>query len=365
MTFEESAGANGATMLRAKATANGKALEWKATLFRPKTPSTDAALFIDISNIDVLKALALSRGMIVMGDFSSSPAISDLADSAFGAFVAALKKRYGVKRVLMRLSGEQDRAALRLAPAVDGVLVEHANPFASAIDVGPAKVIEFFGAEEYWRVPARRGEGPAEVNNRRRFFVSGETDFPPPALSPRAANACTATVDFRKSYYWISRAARALFVALDDWTKGVKPPPSRVPAAGDLVKASALQWPKISDLPKPPNDDRLVPKIDADGNETSGLKLPDHALPITTFTGFNSRGGERGDCPYGATIPFAATKAEREKTGDPRPSLVERYGSRAYFVATMRVVADKLVKERLLLKEDADAYVTEAKNAPF
>jgi hypothetical protein len=44
---------------------------------------------------------------------------------------------------------------------------------------------------------------------------------------------------------------------------------------------------------------------------------------------------------------------------------VERYGSRAYFVATMRVVADRLVKERLLLKEDADAYVATAKQAPF
>jgi len=65
------------------------------------------------------------------------------------------------------------------------------------------------------------------------------------------------------------------------------------------------------------------------------------------------------------TLPFAASKAEREKNGDPRPSLVERYGSRAYFVATMRVVADRLVRARLLLSEDADAYVAAAKTAPF
>jgi hypothetical protein len=31
----------------------------------------------------------------------------------------------------------------------------------------------------------------------------------------------------------------------------------------------------------------------------------------------------------------------------------------------MRIVADKLVKERLLLQKDADAYVAAARLAPF
>jgi hypothetical protein len=146
----------------------------------------------------------------------------------------------------------------------------------------------------------------------------------------------------------------------------VKPPASRAPVAADLVDARELVWPKIPALPAPPSGERLVPKIDADGNETAGLRLPDQALPIATFTGFGAQKDKAGPgCAAGAALPFPSTKTDREKTGDPRPALVERYGSRAYFVATMRVVADKLVKERLLLKEDADAYVAVAKTAPF
>ena len=66
-----------------------------------------------------------------------------------------------------------------------------------------------------------------------------------------------------------------------------------------------------------------------------------------------------------AMAPFASTQAVREKSGDTRLALIDRYGSRAYFVATMRVIADRLVKERLLLPRDADAYVAAAKTAPF
>ena len=97
-----------------------------------------------------------------------------------------------------------------------------------------------------------------------------------------------------------------------------------------------------------------------------GLRLPDRLLPLATFTGFGAQKDKNGPlCAAGAAIAFAANKADREKSGDTRPALVERYGSRAYFVATMRVIADKLVKERLLLKEDADAYVAAARQAPF
>ena len=46
-------------------------------------------------------------------------------------------------------------------------------------------------------------------------------------------------------------------------------------------------------------------------------------------------------------MPFATTKAERVAKGDPRPSLVERYGDHAGFVA-----ADAMVTERFMLPED-------------
>jgi hypothetical protein len=131
------------------------------------------------------------------------------------------------------------------------------------------------------------------------------------------------------------------------------------------VSSRSLNWPAAPNL-SPPTDDRPAVKIDPDGNETSGLRMPDQALPIATFTGFNkTREKSVNICDAGATFPFAATRAAREASKDPRLSLVERYGSRAYFVATLRVIADKLVREKLLLPSDADAYIAAGKVAPF
>jgi hypothetical protein len=54
----------------------------------------------------------------------------------------------------------------------------------------------------------------------------------------------------------------------------------------------------------------------------------------------------------GSFIPFARTKAEREKTGDPRLSLEERYGTKEAFLAKVQEAAKPLVKQRLLLESD-------------
>jgi hypothetical protein len=55
----------------------------------------------------------------------------------------------------------------------------------------------------------------------------------------------------------------------------------------------------------------------------------------------------------GSMIPFAKTKAEREKSGDPRPSIEERYKSREDYVHRVELAADALVRARLLLERDA------------
>ena len=62
----------------------------------------------------------------------------------------------------------------------------------------------------------------------------------------------------------------------------------------------------------------------------------------------------------GSFIPFAQTKAEREETGDPRPSLEEHYGNREAYVAKIKAAAEALVAERLLLPSDTAAYVKAA-----
>jgi len=54
----------------------------------------------------------------------------------------------------------------------------------------------------------------------------------------------------------------------------------------------------------------------------------------------------------GWTLPFPATCADREATGDPRVSIAERYRSREDYVRQVRVAAQTLVARGYLLAED-------------
>ncbi|WP_220433092.1 alpha/beta hydrolase domain-containing protein, partial [Raoultella terrigena] len=65
----------------------------------------------------------------------------------------------------------------------------------------------------------------------------------------------------------------------------------------------------------------------------------------------------------GSYIPFHTTRAARIAAGDGRPSLEERYGSQAGYVAAVSRAADDLVAQRLLLRRDADAIVAKARAA--
>src|ERR1700722_12062769 len=102
-------------------------------------------------------------------------------------------------------------------------------------------------------------------------------------------------------------AVRALLVALDEWVvSGKEAPPSRVPTltAGTLVEPDKTGFPavpgavvvKVTNQVAPPGDwvhpkpaDKayctLVCKVDADGNEAAGVRLPDIAVPLATFPG--------------------------------------------------------------------------------
>ncbi len=108
----------------------------------------------------------------------------------------------------------------------------------------------------------------------------------------------------------------------------------------------------------------LLPKTDSDGNDVSGVRVPDVAVPVATYSGWNLRkaGFAEGEpCgSTGSTIPFALTAAARIASGDPRPSLAERYSSGQDYVSKVRAAAEALVKQRLLLAEDVDVYVKAA-----
>ena len=198
---------------------------------------------------------------------------------------------------------------------------------------------------------------------------------------------------------------RALMVAMDLWvTKGISPPPSRHPMVkhGRLVppNRNCTGFPKVPVVrynglynrqlyldygpdvqrgrmdvhpPRPIGNGAytiLVPKVDRDGNDIAGIRLPAVQVPIGTYTGWNLR--PRGLAEdelaglLGSFVPFAKTKAERRKTGDPRLSLAERYKDRADYVRQVSRAARILVEERYLLPEDAERMISEAKKSnPF
>jgi hypothetical protein len=93
----------------------------------------------------------------------------------------------------------------------------------------------------------------------------------------------------------------------------------------------------------------FVPKIDADGNEVVGIRLPEVSVPLATYAGWNS------------TIPFAGTRSERLAARDPRPSIEERYESHEKYVQAVERAARGLAKKRLLLEEDVSLYVEMAR----
>jgi hypothetical protein len=102
-----------------------------------------------------------------------------------------------------------------------------------------------------------------------------------------------------------------------------------------------------------------VSALDADGNEVGGIRMPDVSVPVATYTGWNPRAPETGgagqiNLMQGSTFPFAATRAERERSGDPRPSIEERYRDRATYLGQVRAAAEALVSQRYMLAEDVE-----------
>jgi hypothetical protein len=192
---------------------------------------------------------------------------------------------------------------------------------------------------------------------------------------------------------------RSLLVQLDQWvTAGVEPPASRYPKIADgtllsLEKYRATfpkipgagitetmyvpvrldfgpRWKteRIADVVPPrggPAYRTLVPAVDTDGNEVAGIRLPDIAVPLATYTGWNLRAEPAGAAGAlarwaGSYLPFAATAEECAKTGDPRPSIADRYPTREHYLARIAEAAVRLHDERFLLDEDVVEIVKNA-----
>ena len=195
---------------------------------------------------------------------------------------------------------------------------------------------------------------------------------------------------------------RALLVALERWVlEGVAPPPSQYPTLQKqtLVSSDKLGWPAIPGvkysglinelalldygpefhardesgiLTEPPVATGrryvvLMPKVDADGNEVDGVRSATLQAPLGTYTGWNlRRPGHAEDelCGLqGSFIPFATTRAEREKNGDPRLSLEERYRDHAGYVNAVKAATKDLAAKGFLLPEDAARLVSAAERS--
>jgi hypothetical protein len=88
-------------------------------------------------------------------------------------------------------------------------------------------------------------------------------------------------------------------------------------------------------------------------------------VPLGSYTGWNLRDAKVG-APHllfnmvGSFIPFAKTRAEREKKGDPRLSIEERYPAKADYLARVEAAARQLATSRLLLERDIEGVKQQA-----
>ncbi len=249
----------------------------------------------------------------------------------------------------------------------------------------------------------------ADPTNVRSYIMASTQHSPAPLPLPTQApfNNCQQQSNPNPQLWTM----RALLTDLTQWVRNdLAPPESLVPriAAGQLVPADQVHFPVIPanryggvERPAIPPGVRpvdtlhvldfgprynaadssgiisieppivgsasygvLVPQVDADGNDLGGIRSVVAMVPVGTYTGWNLGRRDRfenGFCNLqGSFIPFAATKAEREATGDSRLSIAERYPTKDAYVAKLRAATETLVAARFLLPDDARKLVTEA-----
>jgi hypothetical protein len=189
-------------------------------------------------------------------------------------------------------------------------------------------------------------------------------------------------------FFW-----RAMIANMDAWVRGDSTPPdSSYPRLADrtLVPVDGYAFPVIPGVNRPheastayridfgpdwthgivgnqppkigPQFPVLVPQVDADGNDRDGVRLPEIAVPLATYTGWNLRdasiGAPRERVSFeGSYISFPKTAAERLATHDPRKSIAERYANREDYMNRYGAAVETLVKQRWLLEEDRASLI--------
>jgi hypothetical protein len=248
---------------------------------------------------------------------------------------------------------------------------------------------------EYWGRSAAMihtsidGKQDATIPETTRIYTFMGGQHGPAQFPPRAIEA--QNLPSPVAYTW---SMRALLNDMDNWAKnGTEPPPSKYPkiSQDNLVALGAIQFPKIQGVGFPTIAHRayeldfgpefatkdietilppkvlgsyplLLPQVDRDGNDTGGVRMPEVAVPLATFTGWNLRAASIGApqelySMQGSMIPFPRTAAERAQKHDPRLSIEERYKSRQDFLDQVTTAATDLAKSGYLLERDVPKLV--------
>jgi hypothetical protein len=224
------------------------------------------------------------------------------------------------------------------------------------------------GSYEYWgraaslihTSPDGKADVPPDANTRIYFFAGsqhGAGSIPPRKVE---AQNLASVNDYRF-------AQRALLLKMQAWLRdGAEPPPSRYPQVSkdQLVSLVALAFPHLEGVnvphikreayrldftTEPPKVGdpypSLVPQVDADGNETAGVRMPEVAVPLGTHTGWNLRSPAIGAPDQmlnftGSYIPFSRAKIE------------QRYKSKQDYLDKITAAAQQLVRDGFLLDAD-------------
>jgi len=251
---------------------------------------------------------------------------------------------------------------------------------------------------EYWGRAAAlihtSADGKQDVpisDNVRIYHFTGLQHFPgpwPPAKGQGDLTGQEPQSPLPIRYFW-----RAMIANMDAWVRSnTLPPASSYPkiADGTLVPLSKYAFPVIPGVNKPHEANSayrldfgpawhdgilsrqppkigeafpvLVPQVDADGNESEGVRLPEIMVPLATYASWNLRDPSIGAADQRVSfeasyLPFPKTSVERQKAGDPRKSIAERYSSKDDYMSRLGNAVDDLVKQRWILAEDRESLV--------
>lgn len=190
---------------------------------------------------------------------------------------------------------------------------------------------------------------------------------------------------------------RASLINLDKWaTDGTLPPPSSCPRINDetAIKPEVLieKVNNILDINTPDPEkvwlirrvdmgerasegigrlpaeefetyQNFVSNVDEDANETGGIRMPDLTVPLGSHFGWNLRHPDTKEpdqqiAMQGISMFFAVTKEDRDKKGDRRLSINERYKTKEEFLNKVKQETGKLLDQNYILAEDVEIVIS-------